>query len=84
MLQTSNYNEIVVSVAELNTHNLDFAHRMKKFGLEKNCLINYEKRFVGFNVFEKYEQPMAQYLSRLIVDLNGRDFKRLLDSVQRQ
>lgn len=54
MLETNNANDIAVSIAELNTHNLDFARRYKCFGLDKYCLINFEKRFVGFNVFHRY------------------------------
>jgi hypothetical protein len=83
MLSTNNANDIAVSIAELSTHNLDFANRYKRFGLDKYCMINFEKRFVGFNVFDKYEKPMERHLTQLIINSNGAVFKEFLESVQK-
>ncbi len=45
---------------------------------------NFEKRFVGFNVYERFEEPMIKYLSALVVEQNGHTLKQFLENVLKQ
>lgn len=78
MLQSSNPHDITAGVAELSTYNQEYHSRWKRFALDKHCLQNLEKRFVGFHTFERYEQPMVNYLSALILERNGNLLKNFL------
>lgn len=71
MIQSSNPHDVNAGIGELSTYNLDFKSRYKRFDLEKHSLVNFEKRFVGFHVFERYETPMINYLSSLVIEKNG-------------
>jgi hypothetical protein len=51
MLQSNNPKDLEMGIAELNQHNEDFRRRYKKFNLAPLCLQNFEKNFVGFNVY---------------------------------
>lgn len=55
MLQSNNPKDIELGIAELKTHNQEFAYKYRKFELGKLCVQNFEKRFVGFNVYERFE-----------------------------